>query len=48
MDRLVAVVRDHASGSAQSVVEALCAAVADFAAPAPLEDDLTLLVVKAL
>lgn len=47
IDRLVSVVRDNSRRSAEQIVGALCLAVANHVAPAPLEDDLTLLVVKA-
>ncbi|MBL9127870.1 MAG: serine/threonine-protein phosphatase, partial [Verrucomicrobiales bacterium] len=45
--RMVEVVRAHGDKPAAELVRALCDAARAFAAPSPLEDDLTLLVVKA-
>ncbi len=47
-ERLVEVVRAHATASAQEVVEAIEAGVTAFAGQAPQSDDLTLLVMRCL
>lgn len=47
LDRLVAVVREHSFRSAEDILSALCAAVAEFVTPGPIEDDLTVMVIKA-
>ena len=47
-ERLVEVVRAHATASAQELVEAIEAAVTSFAGQAPQSDDLTLLVMRCL
>jgi len=46
--RILEVVRGNLDRSATEITQALCAAAKGFAAPDPLDDDLTLLVVKAL
>lgn len=48
LNRLIEVVHANASRSAAEIVRALCEAAAAFSAPAPVEDDLTLLIVKRL
>jgi PAS domain S-box-containing protein len=48
MERVMATVRENAHRGAEEIITALCAAAKAFVAPAPLDDDLTLLVVKAL
>ncbi len=48
VERIVEVVRAHASCSSGEIVSALCQAVTAWVNPCPLEDDLTLMVVKAL
>jgi len=47
-ERIVEVVRAHATASAQGLVEAIEAAVMTFAGQAPQSDDLTLLVMRCL
>ena len=47
-ERLVEVVRAHATASAQELVEAIEAGVTAFAGEAPQSDDLTLLVIRCL
>ncbi len=46
--RIAETVRQHAHLSAEEIIQALCEAGKTYAAPVPLEDDLTLLVVKVL
>lgn len=48
LERVREVVRAHRDRSAAEIVRALCDAATGFMAPEPIEDDLTLLVVKAL
>jgi PAS domain S-box-containing protein len=48
VERVIAVVRQNAHRRAEEIIAALCEAAQAFVAPAPLDDDLTLLVVKAL
>ncbi len=46
--RLVALVRENATGSAQDLIEAICNAVHAFRGMSTLEDDLTLVVLRAI
>jgi PAS domain S-box-containing protein len=48
LDRIVEAVRLNAAKSSEEIVKALCEQARAYSAPDPLEDDLTLLVVKAL
>lgn len=48
LERMLGVVRDHADRPAAEIVRALCDAVARHAGPEPIDDDLTVVVVKAL
>lgn len=48
MERMADVVRANAGRPAQEIMTALCQAAVAYSAPSPLEDDLTLLIVKAL
>jgi PAS domain S-box-containing protein len=46
--RVLDVIRENRQGKADDIMRALCKAATEFVSPEPIEDDLTLLVVKAL
>lgn len=48
LDRLIDVARHHRAHSARDILNALCQAAQNFVAPAQLEDDLTVLVLKSI
>jgi PAS domain S-box-containing protein len=48
IQRVLATLREHVNEPAADIVRSLCQAAMDFVAPGTIEDDLTLLVVKAL
>ncbi len=48
LDRITAVVQANRERPAAEIIQALCQAVTEYSAPAPLQDDLTVVVVKRL